>query len=467
MVWLVGFLALLNGAWAQEAAGEETSSGEETPAGEELAAEEDTQASTPATEEASASSPTKEESTGEPTPDSAAGDSASEPVPDSGVTEAESEETTTLGTSAEVEEANLSPLEARAMYQLGLGLAAKQMWNEACAVYDRIADQHGDTEYATRAAEQRSMIAQMPGLSACGTAAFVSGRGFDLSGTSGDVELVVSQAIAGTAFGAGLPSLLIPNGMTGELVAASTLVGLGSGLAGSMLVSKKYDVTEGQAMAVFTGEYLGAWNGGALSAILFPFGPPSPAAPLQYAMTGFLVGGAAGTAAAIYLEPSAADMALVRSGASWGTGMAALSFTIFYGGEMRGDFTRLLVGTDLGLLTGVILADRIDVSRGRMNLINLSGYAGGVVAFGVLGTLGLDGVESPVVGGSILVLSGVGLGVGAHLTRKMDLTDHGGTAGVGAEYRDGRWRFGMPIPTVVPVRAGEYGIRLPLASGTF
>jgi hypothetical protein len=449
MIGLVGLLALMSGAWAQET---EATDDESTPSSQ---ADEKTESTAP---------PAAEEAAEELAPDAAevaspaaAGEAAEEPAPDAAEAPA--------ATGDETD--SLPMLEAQAMYRLGLALADKQMWDEACAVYARVEEQHGDTEYAQRAAEHRAMVAQLPEVQTCGVASSADGKGFDLGARSGDVELVVSQAVAGTAFGAALPSLYMPNEMRGEMIAASTLLGLGSGIAGSMVASKRFKVTEGQAMAVFTGEYIGAWNGGALSAILYPFGPPAPATPLQYAVGGFLVGGAAGTAAAIYLEPTAADMALVRSGASWGTGMAALSFTIVYGGNERSDFARMLVGTDVGLVTGALLASKLDVSRGRMNLINLSGYAGGVVAFGVLGTLGLEGLESQVVGGSVLVMSGVGLGVGAHLTRRMDETDSGGTAGVGAEYRDGRWHLGMPIPTVVPVRKGEFGLRLPLASGTF
>jgi hypothetical protein len=353
------------------------------------------------------------------------------------------------------------------MYELGLGLAAKQMWDEACAVYARIEDQHGDTEFAARAADQRMLIAQMPGLSTCGAVAGAPVKGFDLAHRSGDVELAISQAVAGTVLGAALPVAMFPDFIPPEVVAASTLVGLGSGLAGSMIVAKNYNVSEGQAMAVFTGEYIGAWNGAALSAILYPLGPPGPAIPLQYALAGFIVGGAAGTASAVYLDPSAADMALVRSGASWGTATAAISFMLVEGRSIQGDFTRMLLGTDLGLVTGIVLADQMDLSRGRMNLINLSGYAGAIVAVGVLGTVGFDTLDSQVVGGAVIVLSGVGLGVGAYLTRDMSGEESAVAAGVGAEYRDGRWRFGMPIPAIVPVREGEYGVRIPLASGRF
>ena len=311
MIGLVGLLALLSSAIGQESP--------ETEASEEAAPE--TEAPN---EESEASDAEQSAVESEAAP---AAESETGGAPDSG----EDDATPRATAASSGEAADLSSLEARAMYELGLGLAAKQMWDEACAVFGRIEDQHGETDFAARAASQRTMIGQMPGVTTCGAVGEATTKGFDLGERSGDVELAVSQALAGTLFGAALPSVLFGDFVPAEVVAASTLVGLGSGLAGSMVAAKKYEVSEGQAMAIFTGEYGGAWNGGALSTILFPLGPPGPATPIQYAVAGFVAGGAVGTVSAIYLDPSAADMALVRSGASWGTATAAISYTLVQG----------------------------------------------------------------------------------------------------------------------------------------
>jgi hypothetical protein len=380
----------------------------------------------------------------------------------------EATERASVEVALEPKPVEMSVLEARAMYELGLTLAEKRMWSEACAVFGRIEAIDTSGEMAARAAAQRQLIAQLPDVSECtplGTS--TKAVGFDLSSKSGDTELAITQSIVGTALGLLLPNALSFQGAQPEVVAAATLVGLGGGLVSSIVASNGSDISEGQAMAVFTGEYIGAWNGLATAFVVYPFGVPSPVTPLRTTVAGIVVGGVVGGITAKQFKPSAADMALVRSGASWGTAFSGATFGLVSADSERAIFGRLLLGTDLGLISGILLAQRLDLSRGRVNVINLAGYAGGVFAIGVLGTIGLDEFGPGVVGSSLILCSSIGLGVGTYLTRNGESSNSGGTAGVGAEYRDGRWHFGMPLPTVVPVKAGEYGVRLPLASGRF
>ena len=55
----------------------------------------------------------------------------------------------------------------------------------------------------------------------------------------------------------------------------------------------------------------------------------------------------------IFTNPSSVNIGLIRAGA----------------------------GFDVGLVTGIILASMYETSRARMNMINLSGYAGAVSGF--------------------------------------------------------------------------------------
>ena len=357
-------------------------------------------------------------------------------------------------------------LEADAMYQLGLGLMGKQSWGEACAVFGRIQDVYADLEMATRAGEQITMIKQI-GDPACGaegwgpTAAPAPGRASaapapaakQLGENNGDIELAISQALMGTAFGVYAPfSFGTPT--NGLLLSATAIAGLATGLGTSLTVANRHGVTQGQAMAVYTGEVVGITHGVFLAAEL---GIWNPAQPIS---AGFVLGGAGGIAVAVFARPTAGEMSMVRSGASWGTATGVLALTFF---QIPSALV-LLGGMDLGLITGAVLSQRLDVSRRRMNFINLSGYTG-AAGVGIL-LLGAGGGSSQIVASCLFVGAGSGLVVGAHLTRNMD--GDGAANGSALELRDGKWYVGMPLPEPAPVRVGEdvgMGVRLPIVKG--
>jgi hypothetical protein len=353
-------------------------------------------------------------------------------------------------------------LEADAMYQLGLGLMGKQSWGEACAVFGRVQDVYGDLEAATRAGEQMAMIQQM-GEPACGaapgavTAAAQQGSstpaGKQPGTVNGDIELAVSQALMGTAFGVYAPFAIgVPD--SALVISATTLAGLATGLGVSLTVANRHGVTQGQAMAVYTGEAVGITHGLLLGPELGIWNVAQP-------MTaGFVLGGAAGIAAAVYGKPTAGQMSMVRSGVSWGAATGALTILMF---EIPSALV-VLGGMDLGLVAGAMLSQRLDISRRRMNFINLSGYTGAAGVAILL--IGVGGGSPQLMAGVLFVGAGGGLAVGAHLTRDMD--GDGAASGSALELRDGKWYLGMPMPEPAPVRVGEdvaMGVRLPIMKG--
>ena len=90
----------------------------------------------------------------------------------------------------------------------------------------------------------------------------------------------------------------------------------------------------------------------------------------------------------------------------------------------------LLAGLNLGLLTGGAMASQLDYSRSHVALIDLAGITG---ALGGIAVSAVFEDELQQNRSSHIVLGGIGVGltVGALLTRKMDLTagtflaDHG------------------------------------------
>jgi len=355
-------------------------------------------------------------------------------------------------------------LEAAAMYQLGLGLMGKKSWAEACAVFGRIQDVYPDLDTATRAGEQIGLIEQIgdptcgaePGMAnpASARASATPASAAKNSGANnGDIELAISQALMGTAFGVYGPFAFgVPT--SGLVLSGTAIAGLATGLGTSLTVANRHGVTQGQAMAVYTGETVGITHGIFLGLEL---GVWNPAQPIS---AGFVLGAAGGIATAVFAKPTAGEMSMVRSGISWGFATGALTLLMF---EIPSALV-LVGGMDLGLVTGAVLSQRLDISRRRMNFINLSGYTG-AVGVGIL-LLGAGGGSGQVVAGTLFVGAGAGLAVGVHMTRNMD--GDGAANGSAIELRDGKWYVGMPLPEPAPVRVGEevgMGVRLPMVKG--
>ncbi|MBT3218352.1 MAG: hypothetical protein HN348_04620 [Proteobacteria bacterium] len=365
-------------------------------------------------------------------------------------------------------EVELRELEATALFKLGLELVINEKWEEACSVLARVATFYEGTEHAGKAAEQARLIGVVNPQSSCATGVAPTPDILN----NGQIELVVSQALTIPAFTGILLPYSVARSINGPLIPVGLgLAGMGGAIAGTWILTNKYPVSTGQAMAIYTGEMVGAWNGGALAFAAHPrFFPRSTTLP-QYIGGGFLLGTGGGLAAAILLKPDAGQMSLARSGMTWGgffTGMSLL-YLPPPEGLLPPVMARMLVGTDLGLALGGVLASQFDVGRGRMNLINLSGYVGGAVGGGVCLIVGFySGMRQESTGVVLSVAAAGGIAVGAVLTRKMKASDMDyGASGALVGHGPEGWRIGTPVPAIQPQPDGSYGVQVPLARGTF
>lgn len=198
--------------------------------------------------------------------------------------------------------------------------------------------------------------------------------------TDGRTELIISQTVIWPGWFATAPGVYTDSASPAA-VGGLLIVGLGVGLGGTWALTRDRPVRESQAMMVYTGELLGVWSGLALEAIVTaderaPTGQP--------AHLGTVVGGMGGlAAAAIAPRASAGDVALVRSGLVWGTGLAGTSAVIGGASGPRTTFGVLYAGTLAGLGSTLALTPYVELRRGQVNTINLAGYAGGLVGGGV------------------------------------------------------------------------------------
>jgi hypothetical protein len=270
---------------------------------------------------------------------------------------------------------------------------------------------------------------------------------------SGRVELVIASMVFGGAAGPLLVASVVgpcpantscfANSGTGLLVyLLSAGAGLGAGFLGSFL-STRDGIKVGYSSLMIGSAVWGTSIATGLSLGLdiktnFVYG---------LAIAGSGIGMTAGFLIARKLDISAGDAALVNTGGGWGTATGVLlAQSIFRNpsGSQFGWF--MLGGTTAGLLTGSLLSWKLELSRGRVGLIDVGGLAGTGLGFALGYVIGYNSKsEDDIQTGARYALGGMALGLlaGAVLTRKYK----GDLPPVEALLRregGGRWAFGLP-----------------------
>lgn len=339
---------------------------------------------------------------------------------------------------------------------------------------------------------------------------------------SGNYELLLAATLAGAALGlvtlrALNPDLQIENVQSSDLwrplVAAP--VGAGLGLAAAALVGRSnMPAPRAQLLigSVAWGALLGMGIGLTYS--------PQDLTPHMFAVAGGLTGGltALGVGAAVPLNSGRA--ALYNSGALWGTTLGALAWAYlaiatpaagFFGvpavprrvqsdgqpgfiaggcvygdappdipantgGRCRSGGVPLMVGTALGVATGITLAalrGLQGLSRARVALIDLGGFTGGL-ALGLSG-LGIGwaagGREVGLRAGVLGAMGGAGLGLltGALLTRRVRgaQPEPGMTPGLGRLSEVAARPRLLPPSVALSLQPGQLSAELSLLRGAF
>ncbi len=232
-------------------------------------------------------------------------------------------------------------------------------------------------------------------------------------------ELVIFQTMHG--IGVGLETCFLVGCNDPRPVFAALTGGAALGLAGSLYLSRD-GVTAGQASTYNSGAVWGFWNGLALSNAAEIDGK---------AFAGTLLAGQAiglgGAALAWHLfEPTAGTVSLVNSGQIWATVIT----TLIHGttGFEASDallWGSLLAASNVGLLTGALLAQEFPMSRGRALVIDSGGILGALVGFSayVMIASGQDLENGEAAMASGLAGTVLGLGVATYFSRNWDDED--------------------------------------------
>ncbi len=296
-------------------------------------------------------------------------------------------------------EAPLDPAE-RAWFITALYAMEAGKWRSAREALGRYLERYPKGRYAAAAAELEEMAARLGAAQE--------------ADKSGRTELV----IFGTAYGGWLGTGLGVIGDLEEGTVALSALGAAGGLGLTLgLTSGGRQITRGQAKLVTSSGDGGTWPGlgrglgaGAgdeeLASAALSAGALS-------VLTGALLAGP--------LDPGEGDMSLFTSGGLWGMMFALSSLLIVQpsGFEEEDFLTAMVIGADLGLIGAGFLAREVDMSRGRVWLIDVSGLAGLFGAGIIVGAVA-DDAPSAVAGSLLLLGAGGGLWLGTLLTEDWD-----------------------------------------------
>ena len=242
---------------------------------------------------------------------------------------------------------------------------------------------------------------------------------------SGRRQLLIASTLGGGLIGGGTLASIFEQGTTEA--AFGSLLGLGIGFAGGYF-GVSGDITVGSSSYIIGSVLIAAAEAAMISAVFAcesslqlegDFEQECNADDIGSAAVAGSVGGLLiGAATADSLKLSAGDAALVNSGALWGTVTGSL-FVAAFGTDSRIREPLLLAGLNLGILSGSLLAARLEISRGHIALIDLSGLAGAVAGVATANII-TAGDDSERVPHFALLGMTVGLITGSYLTRNMD-----------------------------------------------
>lgn len=236
---------------------------------------------------------------------------------------------------------------------------------------------------------------------------------------SGRVGFVASTTAAGLYTGIALIDIADVNDFRGGtvLIVATT----GAAFGTSLLATSGRDVSAGMASSYSTGLLLGAGNGLLLSS---PLGLEDSEQILGIGLAGMVVGGAAGLAVADRARPTVGQSSFVSTTSFLGIATTGLGVAIAGDQGLSADAVLLILagGLDLGAAGGIVFAPKLDWSKGRARLVQLSSLLGGLGGLGIAAIITGepdDDTEARLLAAATLGGLWGGFGLGIRLTRDM------------------------------------------------
>ncbi len=286
---------------------------------------------------------------------------------------------------------------------------------------------------------------------------------------SGRVQFVLNSTVMGLSLMAGV--LFAADVDDPRLFAPILLVGGAGGLAASLVIDRRWSVSRGDNSILAVGGWYGAATGVLIAGV-------SGNDDLRWLMTGGLIGEVVGLSAgiisAVFSEVSSGDGAVIHSGTIWGLASGVALATLVRLDDPRWSYGMILIGLHVGLGAGALISRFVEVSAGRMAVIDLCGLLG--VLLGA--SIGIPIIVDSQSAGHMRAYAGIlfgaaaaGIGLGILLTRRWDEARERGRPSQQEHRRRNTQISFAPVPTVIPpspaVRGSRPTLGLQVIGGTW
>jgi hypothetical protein len=329
-----------------------------------------------------------------------------------------------------------------------------QVRDRETGIYRSATDTEEDAaETVAETAAQLLVDARDRGFARGGPAGGGEGGPAGAGGTGGRaddglIDLAINETLQGIAVAyAAVSSVDVDDW---RIIGPTLLMGGGAGIAAALLSDYYLRIDVAQASMVAAGGWWGLLEGGLLAKTVGESDLPGVA---PWALLGWGVGLGTGITLAATVDLTKGDVALVNSSAAWGTFAGAVIAGTILGRDIFTtstdyDFALPFGGLNVGLVSGIVASRWVEISRGRMALIDLSGLLG-VLLGGSLGTPLIfenpSGNDKRWYSAVMLGSAALGLTVGALLTSGMDDDGPAAAAMIDVEPA-GDVHAGVPVP---------------------
>ncbi len=349
-------------------------------------------------------------------------------------------------------EVKLKQQEAKLIYESASQLMDDGDYDRAISRFDRVRMEYPETEYARLAESKKfetiALRFEPPLVSGMSKASLV-GFGTLFTTWLGIGTLILTDSEEREPFGV-------------VLIAAPL-----GGLAGSLKLTRKMKLSDGQVSLINLGGYWGIWQATAAAIIADADGRVAVGASMAGGVIGLAI--SSSIVQGRYITPG--DATMINFGGIWGTWFALCGAMLADLDDSDSVLTSSMIGGDVGLFTMAVLSPKIRMSRARARLINISGVVGALYG---LGTNVLFEIDSKRDFWSVLGVGSIlGLAAGAYFTRDYD-AEEGYFAGaitsnatLGQSAGTGVSDIGFPYKISRQNQLSGINLRIPLFTLTF
>lgn len=276
---------------------------------------------------------------------------------------------------------------------------------------------------------------------------------------SGRASLIAFSTMYGGWLGVAIPAAF--GAHDPEPYGAGLLIGAPLGFFASKALVDRYPMSSGQATLTGFGARWGTWQGIGWRAVLdignrtgqycdsygcYGYHQDSDEAPFTAGIVGGMAGLVTGGLLAQKLNPSHGAATMIELGSLWGVWYGLAGAVVADVQEDDAALTWALMGSNVGLVASALAARSWEMGAGRARIISAAGLAGGVAGLGLDLLMSVDDETAAIM--IPTVTSALGLVAGAFMTQQFDSgtpTPNSASAQLGlVSLESGQWSIGLP-----------------------